>query len=82
MPSQWEGKTDDGRSVYIRYRFARFSVQVSDPGGTVFDAIDSPDVVFKEFGHPMDGTLTFAQMRRETEGTLDFSDLPEVVENG
>ena len=35
-PSQFEGKTTDGRSIYIRYRGGRFSVQVADIGQSVY----------------------------------------------
>lgn len=30
-PSQWEGETEDGREVYVRYRHGRLSVEVGDP---------------------------------------------------
>jgi len=29
-PSQWEGKLDDGREIYIRYRNGNFSVLIDD----------------------------------------------------
>lgn len=29
-PSQWEGKTEDGQDVYIRYRWSHLSVEVGD----------------------------------------------------
>lgn len=40
-PSQWEGWLDDGRPLYIRYRWARLSVRFGPPGGTIDDAVSA-----------------------------------------
>lgn len=32
-PSQWDAETDDGRPVYIRYRWGFLSVRVAPVGG-------------------------------------------------
>jgi len=29
-PSQWEGETDDGQFVYIRYRFGDLTIEIAD----------------------------------------------------
>jgi len=45
-PSQWEGKLDDGRMFYMRYRHSHFSFEVSlKPTDDVYDAIDGELVV-------------------------------------
>lgn len=37
-PSQWEGMTEDGRAVYVRYRWGYLSVGV---GRTLREAVDA-----------------------------------------
>ncbi len=36
-PAQWEGTTDDGREVYVRYRFGHLSVALSDEKNTAIE---------------------------------------------
>jgi hypothetical protein len=36
-PTQYEGKTDDDRPVYIRYRWGYLSVRVGDKGTSLSD---------------------------------------------
>lgn len=55
-PSQWEGRTDDDRGVYIRYRGGHLTVGLSEPGGTVDDAVMA-DVAYCEAGHALDGDM-------------------------
>ena len=39
-PSQWEGRLDDGRTIYIRYRHGQLSVHVGPAGGDLDSALD------------------------------------------
>ena len=50
-PSQWEGITDDGESVYIRYRWGHLSVSVS--GTKIFS---------RQIGDGLDGVLSTTDM--------------------
>ena len=43
-PSQWEGKTKDGRAVYIRFRWGCLSVNV---GKSIDDAIRNNRTIFE-----------------------------------
>jgi hypothetical protein len=45
-PSQWEGKTADGRHLYIRYRWGHLSISMD---GTV--------IIGKDIGGAWDGVL-------------------------
>lgn len=38
-PVQAVGTTTDGRAWYFRYRWGRWALSVSEPGGTVDDAV-------------------------------------------
>ena len=48
-PSQWEGKTDDGKYVYIRYRYGWLSFCI----GSVYG-----EVLGLSVGNSMDGCMT------------------------
>jgi len=41
-PSQWEGLLDDGRSIYIRYRYGKLFVGI---GNTKDEAVRSSELV-------------------------------------
>ena len=62
-PAQWEGRTADGRHVYVRYRFGWLQVGV---GATLEDAIDDETITLK-LGDGMDGFLTYSQLIAATQ---------------
>jgi len=43
-PSQWHGRTEDNRKVYIRYRHGRLSVRIGKPGSH-----DHPIEIYHEY---------------------------------
>lgn len=54
-PSQWEAETEDGRGVYIRYRYGCIQVWVSHNAGE--DGLDG-DCVFGDcIGDDFDGCI-------------------------
>lgn len=57
-PAQWEGTLEDGRVIYIRYRWGSLGFGVGDDLG---DAIDACQYV-EEPGHEFDGELSTAAM--------------------
>jgi hypothetical protein len=62
-PSQWDAMTEDNRSVYIRYRWGNFSVEVCEEIG--FHEYGNGDWVFifdQEIGNSLDGYMTDEQM--------------------
>lgn len=58
-PSQWEGRTDDGGYVYVRYRHGGLSVGF---GGTLEDAIDD-DTIYREIGDGDSGFMDADELK-------------------
>ncbi len=52
-PSQWSGRTDDGRHVYVRYRWGHLQVGF---GATPTAAVDD-DTISLVLGDSLDGWL-------------------------
>lgn len=72
-PSQFEGKLDDGRCVYIRYRFGVLRAGV---GKTINDCIDSDmykDIVF-DSGDEYDGCMNYKEVKKRLSHLFDFSE--------
>lgn len=58
-PSQWEGKLEDGRYAYLRYRFGNFTMSVGDsPKNAVF----GEGVISVGHGLSMDGVMADDEM--------------------
>jgi hypothetical protein len=63
-PAQWEGETDDGREVYIRYRGAHGYVVVAAAIGTnVFDGYKACSYERMDANAPLDGYLSEDELR-------------------
>jgi hypothetical protein len=78
-PSQWEGITDKGRPVYVRYRYGVLSVEVGDPGATVNQMMSSAEqneycILSRQLGDEYDGTIVWDKVHQE----IDAID-PELV---
>lgn len=73
-PSQWEGWTEDGRPVYIRYRWGRLSVCIGPAGGDIWSAVDGEEILGLQYGPPIDGCLTYTELKQLTQDVLE---LPE-----
>ena len=73
-PSQWEGNLDDGRMIYIRYRWGYLSIRVSNnPSNDVYDAVDGEEV----FGKQVDeggwaGVISYEAVKQLTKGIIEF----------
>ena len=73
VPSQWEGFTTDGRPVYARYRHGHLSVRVGRVGQTIDDAIRSGrEIVGLAIGDDPDGFMTYTDLRRHTQGVIEW----------
>ena len=62
-PSQWEGATDKGEMIYIRYRWGRLTIQLSEPGGTVRDAVNAKFLYQKQIGDEYAGVLSIDEIK-------------------
>lgn len=69
-PSQWEGKTEDGRYVYIRYRGSCLTAGI---GATLDDAVDDDFTFGILFGEALDGYMDEATMRSHVGQVFDFN---------
>lgn len=49
-PSQWDATTDQGVTLYLRYRFGSGTVQVDGP--------ENEPIAEFEYGEPMDGQIS------------------------
>lgn len=56
-PSQWEGKTDKGKRVYVRYRFGYLSFSVNN-GDESQRVLDYEEIFGKNLGNEFDGLLS------------------------
>jgi len=62
-PSQWEGKLDDGRMIYIRYRWGVLSISVSpEPTDDIMDAVGGEEIFGTIMGDGFDGYLEEAKL--------------------
>lgn len=59
-PAQWEGRLDDGRYVYMRYRWGTFGLSV---GLTMEGAVRNPYSFIHETGDAFDGYMTEYELR-------------------
>lgn len=58
-PTQYEGKLDDGRMFYFRYRGGVVSIRVSEhPTDDVMDAVDGEELFRTTHGDALDGWMS------------------------
>jgi len=57
-PSQWEGKLENGKMIYIRYRWGCLDVRVSkQPTKDILDAIKGESIYKQYIGEKYDGVM-------------------------
>lgn len=72
-PVEWEGKTEDGRAVYIRYRWGHLKIYVSDINGSFLDAVNSDDAIFEvNYGSSYDGFMEDSEMFTLTKDVIEM----------
>lgn len=72
-PSQFEGTTDKGEYVYARYRGGRMRVDVAPDERAWSIAGHNTYTVYQEsFGDPLDGYITFEELKEHTVGVLKW----------
>jgi len=69
-PSQWEGKTEDGRVIYIRYRHGYFSIGL----GKTLDEAVWDDFYEAELDVGGGGWMTEDELREVTKDILELPD--------
>jgi hypothetical protein len=67
-PSQWEGKIEDGRMFYARYRWGYLSLELSDkPTNDVYEAMDGSVLIGLQLGDEFDGVLSEDELVEQME---------------
>ena len=62
-PSQWEGKLEDGRMIYIRFRWGNLSVRISEqPTNDIDDAVRGKYIYEKNVSLDYDGVMRDSTM--------------------
>lgn len=62
-PSQWEGYDENGKLVYIRYRWGFLDISYWN---------ESRQIYGKQIGDPLDGTLSYEQLKKYTEQRIQW----------
>ena len=72
-PSQWEGTLEDGRMIYIRFRWGYLSVSISDnPTDDVMDAVGDKEIYGEQLSDGLDGVLGEAELIEKTKHILTY----------
>lgn len=67
-PAQWEGQIEDGRVLYVRYRYGRLTIQQSaQPSDDLLDAVGGEFLMDESTGGEWDGWMEEAEMLRYLE---------------
>lgn len=72
VPAQWEGYTEDGRPIYVRYRHGRLCIYLGRKGQTVDEAVRGKELFVRMIGHPLDGVMAYAELKRHTRGLIEW----------
>lgn len=78
-PAQWEGRLEDGRALYARYRSGGLSVGVGmGIDEAVHNSMSEEGFYFEHVGDCLDGYMDFEELRAHLHGLLDFPEDLEV----
>lgn len=77
-PAQWDGETDDGRLVYIRYRWGYLSVRVSELNPKdEWAAVRGEEIFGKDLSDPFGGYMETSELKNTLSGVVDFQCLKQ-----
>jgi hypothetical protein len=78
-PSQWEGTLEDGRTIYVRYRYGDLSVGVGDDiNEAVRNGMSDQALYVDDIGDRLDGFMDLQELKVHLHGLLEFpADLVE-----
>ena len=71
-PSQWDGVLDDGRSIYVRYRWGGLSIRVASEVGPEGDAVGGKEIFSGNFGDGLDGVMSYEELKTHTLGVFSW----------
>lgn len=76
VPAQWEGRTDEGEDVYIRYRFGEFRVHIGPYLVSDYDNFSETLVYAAMIGGRFDGTMGDNELRLALPTFVTIADPP------
>lgn len=71
-PSQWEGKTEDGRDFYARYRWGILRVTLRS-GAVSEETLNEETVYQQSFGGGLDGYMKTADLKQHLAEIFTFA---------
>lgn len=62
-PTQYDGKLDDGRMIYVRYRWGYLSIRISkDETDDIFHAVRGEEIYGICIGNGLDGWMEYSDI--------------------
>lgn len=61
-PSQWEAYTENGRPVYIRYRWGHLSIRLGLIGGSITDAVAGKEIFGAQLADDLHGVIEWDEV--------------------
>ena len=82
-PSQWEGALDDGRAIYVRFRYGHLGVGIGDTLEEALGIAMSGQALYDaEVSDGLDGFMDLEELKGHLLGLLEFpADLTVENEN-
>jgi len=75
-PAQWVGQLEDGRMIYIRYRFGWLSIRVSIAATSdVAEAIRGEEIMGKQCGGQLDSTMRFSDLFNLSRDLINYGEI-------
>lgn len=72
-PSQWEGRLEDGRVIYARYRHGALSVGIGDDIDEAVHNGWTDEALYADYvGDGFDGYMDFEELKANLHGLLEF----------
>jgi hypothetical protein len=73
-PSQWEGFLENGKAIYIRYRWGYLSIRISDDvTDDIYDAVCGKEIYGKQIGEEYDGVIELDTVLDLSKGVLEYA---------
>lgn len=72
-PSQWEGRTDDERLIYVRYRWGYLTISISKPNSRdISDAVNGEPVFDLKHGDDLSGYMEYEELKKLTQHLIEW----------
>lgn len=80
-PAQWEGKTDEGKMVYIRYRWGNLSVRISaEQSNDIYEAVGGIEIFNQQLNDNLHGWLSYEELKTITADIIKFPPIAATTE--